>query len=111
MIEYGRQTFRFDMFGQPGMDKASQENKMSTAAASPTCVTKLKSREEVADQTMAFRFEKPVGVTFTPGQAIDMTLLNPPKTDAEGNGRTFSIASAPYEDFLLVRPSSGSLRT
>jgi len=75
---------------------------MNTAVASPTYVTKLKSREEVAEQTMAFRFEKPAGFTFTPGQFIDLTLLNPPKTDAEGNGRGFSIASAPYEDFLMV---------
>ncbi len=75
---------------------------MSTAAISPTFVTKLKGREEVAEQTMAFRFEKPTGFTFTPGQFVDLTLLNPPKTDAEGNGRGFSIASAPYEDFLMV---------
>jgi len=102
MIEYGCQTFPFNTFGQPGMDKASQENKMSTAAASPTCVTKLKSREEVAEQTMAFRFEKPAAFTFTPGQFIDLTLLCPPKTNAEGDGRAFSIASAPYEDFLMV---------
>ena len=74
---------------------------MSTVI-SPTYLSKLKSREEVAEQTMAFRFERPAGFKFTPGQCIDMTLLNPPKTDAEGNGRTFSIASAPYEDFLMV---------
>lgn len=75
---------------------------MSAAAASPTSVTKLRSRDEVAEQTMAFRFEKPAAFTFTPGQFIELTLLNPPKTDAEGDGRTFSIASAPYEEFLMV---------
>ncbi len=75
---------------------------MSTAAISPTFVTKLKGREEVAEQTMAFRFEKPAAFTFTPGQFIDITLLHPPETDAEGNARGFSIASAPYEDFLMV---------
>jgi ferredoxin-NADP reductase len=75
---------------------------MSAAVVSSAYVTKLKSREEVAERTMAFRFEKPAGFTFTPGQFIDLTLLNPPKTDAEGNGRTFSIASAPDEDFLMV---------
>jgi ferredoxin-NADP reductase len=84
------------------MDRASQEKKMSIAVASPTYVTKLKGREEVAEQTMAFRFEKPAGFTFIAGQFVDLTLLNPPKTDAEGNGRGFSIASAPYEDFLMV---------
>jgi ferredoxin-NADP reductase len=101
-IQYGRQPFRCNTVGQRGMDKALQENKMSTAAASLTRVTKLESREEVAEQTMAFRFEKLAAFTFTPGECIDLTLINPPKTDAEGNGRTFSIASAPYEDFLMV---------
>jgi ferredoxin-NADP reductase len=102
MVEYGRQALRFDTFTQRGMDRYPKENTMSPAAASPTRLTKLKSREEVAEQTMAFRFEKPSGFTFMPGQCIDLTLVNPPKTDAEGDGRTFSIASAPYEDFLMV---------
>jgi len=44
---------------------------------------------------MGFRFEKPTGWTFKAGQSIDMTLLAPAETDAEGNTRTFSIASAP----------------
>jgi ferredoxin-NADP reductase len=82
--------------------KASQEKKMSTAVASPTYTTKLKGREEIAEETMAFRFEKPAGFTFTPGQCIDLTLVSPSQTDAEGNARTFSIASAPHEDFLMV---------
>jgi ferredoxin-NADP reductase len=63
---------------------------------------KLKSRQEVAEQTMAFRFEKPASFTFTPGQFIEMTLSNPPESDAEGNSRVFSIASAPHEDFIMV---------
>ncbi len=75
---------------------------MSTTVASPTCLMKLKSRQEVAEQTMAFRFEKPDSFTFIPGQCIEMTLPNPPESDAEGNSRVFSIASAPYEDFIMV---------
>ena len=75
---------------------------MSTSVASPTYLVKLKSRQEVAEQTMAFRFEKPASLTFTPGQCIEMTLLHPPESDAEGDSRVFSIASAPYEDFILV---------
>jgi ferredoxin-NADP reductase len=51
---------------------------------------------------MAFRYEKPASFNFTPGQFIDITLLNSPKTDPEGNTRGFSIASAPYEDFIMV---------
>jgi ferredoxin-NADP reductase len=75
---------------------------MTAAVASPSFATRLKSHEEVAEGTMAFRFEKPAAFTFTPGQFIDISLLKPSETDAEGNLRGFSIASAPYEDFLMV---------
>src|SRR5215472_8730648 len=57
--------------------------------------------EEIAERTMAFHFIKPADFQFRPGQAIILTLLNPPETDAEGNRRTFSIASAPFEDQLM----------
>src|SRR6516164_9381603 len=50
---------------------------------------------------MAFQFEKAAGFDFTTGQSVDLTLLNPPETDSEGNIRTFSIASAPFEDQLM----------
>jgi ferredoxin-NADP reductase len=66
-----------------------------------TYQSKLKGREEVAEGTMAFHFEKPAGFQFKPGQYADLTLINPAETDSEGNVRTFSIASAPYEDELL----------
>ncbi len=62
---------------------------------------KLLSRVEVAEGTMAFHFEKPPGFDFKPGQSADLTLLNPPETDSEGNTRTFSIASAPFENHLI----------
>jgi ferredoxin-NADP reductase len=64
--------------------------------------SKLADRQEIAEGTMAFRFEKPSGWTFEAGQAIDITLLAPSETDAEGNTRTFTIASAPYERSLMV---------
>lgn len=51
---------------------------------------------------MAFHFEKPAGFSFQPGQCGDFTLSNPPQTDAEGNKRSFSIASAPYEEDLII---------
>lgn len=63
---------------------------------------KLKDRREVAAGTMAFHFGKPSGFTFAPGQAGDFILTNPPETDAEGNKRSFSLASAPYEDDLII---------
>ena len=75
---------------------------MSTAAKSPGFMCKFKDRNEVADGTMAFRFEKPSGWAFKAGQYLDMTLLDPPESDAEGNVRSFSIASAPHEETLMV---------
>src|SRR5579864_4036551 len=75
---------------------------MSTAAVSPSFMSKLKDRKEVAERTIAFRFEKPSGWTFKAGQFIDMTLLAPPETDSEGNTRGFSIASGPHEETLMV---------
>ncbi|MGC2504464.1 MAG: FAD-dependent oxidoreductase, partial [Silvibacterium sp.] len=68
----------------------------------PTIMTKLRSREEVAERTMAFHFDKPAGFVFTPGQFIDIDLLNPAETDTAGNTRGFSISSAPYEDTIMV---------
>ncbi len=62
---------------------------------------RLKKKEDVAEGTMAFYFDKPAGFQFKPGQFANLTLLNPPETDAEGNVRTFSIASAPYEEDLM----------
>jgi ferredoxin-NADP reductase len=58
--------------------------------------------EEVAEGTKAFYFEKPTGFEFKAGQTIDLTLINPAETDTEGNTRTFSIASAPHEDHLMI---------
>src|SRR5690242_20796310 len=58
-------------------------------------------RLEVAEATTAFYFEKPPGFEFKPGQSTDLTLVDPPETDSEGNVRTFSIASAPFEDHLM----------
>jgi ferredoxin-NADP reductase len=63
--------------------------------------SRLLNRVEAAEGTMAFQFEKPPGFDFRPGQSADLTLLNPPETDSEGNVRTFSIASAPFEDQLM----------
>jgi ferredoxin-NADP reductase len=77
---------------------------MSTAVADwPKFLAKLKARQEIAERTMAFRFEKPASFKFIPGQFIDITLLNPKETDSEGNTRGFSIASAPHENFIMSR--------
>jgi ferredoxin-NADP reductase len=75
---------------------------MSTAAKSLGFICKLMDRKEVAEGTMSFRFEKPSGWIFKAGQYLDMTLLDPSETDSEGNVRSFSIASAPHEETLMV---------
>ncbi|HET7547389.1 MAG TPA: FAD-dependent oxidoreductase [Usitatibacter sp.] len=58
--------------------------------------------EEVARGTMAFRFARPEGFAFKAGQAINLGLIDPPETDAKGDSRTFSVASAPHEDTVQV---------
>jgi len=68
----------------------------------PSYRVKLKRREEVAEGTMAFLFEKPIGIQFRAGQYLNLTLIDPPETDADGNTRTLSIASSPLDDNLMV---------
>jgi ferredoxin-NADP reductase len=72
---------------------------MTTAA---TNTSALRSRETVAEGTMAFHFDRPAGFEFRAGQYMDVTLNNPPETDGEGNTRTFSIASAPSDPRLMI---------
>ncbi len=56
----------------------------------------LVKKEMVADGTQSFWFSvDQAGWTFEPGQNIDLTLIDPPETDDEGNKRTFSFASSP----------------
>jgi ferredoxin-NADP reductase len=74
----------------------------TTAAAWPTFEAAMVGRELVADRTMAFRFAKPADWTYRAGQFVDITLLDPPETDAEGNTRGFSISSAPSEDVIMI---------
>jgi ferredoxin-NADP reductase len=59
--------------------------------------TKLLDKKEVAAGTMMFSFQKPAGFHYKAGQNIDLTLINPPETDGEGNMRTFSITASPSE--------------
>lgn len=66
------------------------------------CNVKLLKKETVAEDTMAFHFEKPNGFEYRAGQFGDFTLINPPETDAEGNTRGFSLASAPDDPDLMV---------
>lgn len=63
---------------------------------------KLIKKELVAEETMAFHFEKPSGFEFLAGQYGSFTLQNPSETDEEGNKREFSIAGAPFETDLMI---------
>jgi len=63
---------------------------------------RLIRKMEIAEGTMAFSFEKPEGFVYKAGQFGDWTLIDPPESDAEGDIRAFSLASAPYEDMLMI---------
>ena len=75
---------------------------MTAIVAWPTFEAALMSRELVAERTMSFRFAKPADWTYRAGQFVDITLLDPPETDAEGNTRGFSISSAPSEGVITI---------
>jgi ferredoxin-NADP reductase len=64
--------------------------------------TRLKHKEKCGDGAMAFYFEKPRGFEFKAGQYVDVTLISPPETDPDGNIRSFSLASAPADEHLLI---------
>jgi ferredoxin-NADP reductase len=51
---------------------------------------------------MAFYFDKPPKFQFDAGQYVDLTLINPPETDPDGNIRSFSLASAPADEYLQI---------
>src|SRR5260370_3384038 len=62
----------------------------------------LLGRTEVAEGTMAFQFGKPKDFVFKAGQYIDLTLLGSHAGSSNGLTHTFSIASAPFDEELLV---------
>lgn len=70
--------------------------------ATPVYTPALSGREEIAEGTMAFHITKPADFQFRAGQSIDLTLIDPPETDAEGNTRAFSLASSPFENELMI---------
>jgi ferredoxin-NADP reductase len=62
----------------------------------------LIGRTEVAESTMAFQFEKPKGFTFKAGQYIDLTLMGSHPGSSTGLTHTFSIASSPSDQEILL---------
>lgn len=63
--------------------------------------TRLLGKHAVAEGTMAFRFEKPTGFDFKPGQAIDLFLPAEPG-QSESQSHAFSIVAAPQEPELVI---------
>ena len=63
---------------------------------------KLGRRQDVAEGTMAFHFDKPSGFSFKPGQAIDLVLPGQLAAEAQGLRHTFSLVSAPFQDELVI---------
>jgi ferredoxin-NADP reductase len=64
--------------------------------------TTLLGRTTVAEGTMAFRFEKPLNFVFKAGQYIDLVLSGSEPGSSNGLTHTFSIASSPFDEELLV---------
>ncbi len=61
----------------------------------------LIQRASIAHDTMLYSCSKPDGFVHIAGQYMDITIPQPMHHDAEGDTRTFSIASAPHEQELL----------
>ena len=61
----------------------------------------LEGREEVAAGTMAFRLSKPAAFSFKAGQSVTLCLTDPPR-EANSTQRIFSLASAPFEQALVI---------
>lgn len=62
----------------------------------------LRSSEEIAEHTLAFRFEPERPLHFSAGQFGDFTLSGAQETDARGNTRAFSFANAPGQTEILI---------
>ncbi len=64
--------------------------------------TKLVKKEQAAEGTESFYFEKPADFNYKAGQSIDLTIVNPPENDDEGKMRAYSLSSAPFETNLMI---------
>jgi hypothetical protein len=67
-----------------------------------------KDREEVAERTMAFPFEKPADFQFKARQFVEAELIGPAEMDSQAAVRAFPIANPPYESELLVATRVGN---
>jgi ferredoxin-NADP reductase len=102
VLNAGSSSLEFEVF-LPGRKAATSKkgnHAMTSEAKRPVYSLGLRKRSEVAERTLEFRFDKPAGMTFKAGQYMDLTLIDPPETDAEGNSRYFAINSAPLDPEL-----------
>ena len=65
-------------------------------------VVSLRERHEIAEGTFAFLFDRPAGFTFEAGQRLRLTLRRAGGVENREATRTFSIASAPSEQRLMI---------
>ncbi len=74
--------------------------------------SRLEHREEICAGTLALQLTKPATFRFRAGQYVEITVIKPRKRDIGGNSRTFSIASAPFEDKLtfVMRLSNSAFK-
>lgn len=72
----------------------------------------LKQKEEIAENTWMFYFEKPKDFIFEAGQYVFLEILQNRFKDERPNLRAFSIASAPYENDLvfIMRKSTSAFK-
>ncbi len=68
---------------------------------SATYLVKLKQPKAAAEQTVPFYFERPAGFEFKAGQSMDVALPAGLDLGSPETSRTFSIASAPFEEDLM----------
>jgi len=64
--------------------------------------SRLLGRTEVAENTLAFQFQRPRNFLFRPGQFIDLTLRGLPAKGLNSLTHTFSIASSCFASDILV---------
>jgi ferredoxin-NADP reductase len=67
-----------------------------------TYPSRLIGRTHVAQDTMAFQFERPRNFLFRAGQFVDLTLLGHTHKRSDALTHTFSIASGPSDQEVMV---------
>ena len=64
--------------------------------------SRLVGRKQVAEGTVAFQFERPRNFLFKAGQFVDLALLGARPDSSDGLIHTFSIASSPSAEEIVV---------